>query len=111
MPTATYTYLPSATTESNAREGQIDGASHRALTPIAYTIDEAALISSCSRDVLYRAAGGGLLKIRKLGTRTIVLADDLREFLAALPVGLAADQRNRAARARRGPGLGCLSGS
>ncbi|WP_352872890.1 helix-turn-helix domain-containing protein [Mesorhizobium sp. M1006] len=52
---------------------------------LAYTIDEAVAVSGLGRTSLYLAANEGRLTFRKHGKRTLILADDLRKFLAGLP--------------------------
>jgi excisionase family DNA binding protein len=49
------------------------------------TLFEASIVSGIGRTKLYEAIGNGELKARKLGTRTIVLRDDLLGFLKSLP--------------------------
>ncbi|QDO99096.1 helix-turn-helix domain-containing protein [Ferrovibrio terrae] len=53
--------------------------------PLAYSLDKAAQLSGRSRRQLYRHIESGALIARKDGFRTIVLADDLRAWLDALP--------------------------
>lgn len=50
-----------------------------------YSIPEAAEVASISRTKIYEAIKSGNLVARKHGKRTIILRDDLRAFLAALP--------------------------
>lgn len=57
----------------------------RELQAEGLTLDEATIVSGIGRTKLYEAIGGGQLKARKFGHRTIVLRDDLLKFLAALP--------------------------
>jgi hypothetical protein len=52
---------------------------------LAYTIPEAVPASGLSRSMLYVAIGRGELRAVKYGTRTLVLAEDLRNFLRRLP--------------------------
>lgn len=52
---------------------------------IAYSIEETARIASLGRTALYAEINAGRLRARKAGRRTIVLADDLRAWLASLP--------------------------
>jgi excisionase family DNA binding protein len=52
----------------------------------ALSIAEACAAIGIGRTKIYEAIGQGSLKARKLGKRTIILKDDLRAFLAALPV-------------------------
>lgn len=49
--------------------------------PLAYSIRDAVAVSSISRPRLYQLIREGKLESRKLGRRTIVLADSLRRLL------------------------------
>jgi excisionase family DNA binding protein len=51
----------------------------------AHSINEAAALIGIGRDGVYRAINEGKLVARKFGKRTIILDNDLREFLGALP--------------------------
>jgi hypothetical protein len=53
--------------------------------PLAHSIEEARKLASCGRTTLHHALKSGALRGRKLGRRTIILADDLRNWLAHLP--------------------------
>lgn len=48
---------------------------------VALSIAEAAAASSLSRAYLYCAMNEGRLRYLKMGTRRLILADDLRSFL------------------------------
>ena len=50
-----------------------------------YSIPEAAEVASIGRTKIYEAINNGSLIARKHGKRTIILRDDLRAFLTALP--------------------------
>lgn len=52
---------------------------------LAYSILEAVRVTGVARTKLYAEIGAGRLSVRKLGSRTLILADDLRAFLEALP--------------------------
>jgi hypothetical protein len=52
---------------------------------VAFTIKEAARASGLSRSLLYVAIGRDALRARKCGSRTVILASDLRQFLLDLP--------------------------
>jgi hypothetical protein len=52
---------------------------------IAYTIPEAVAVSGQSRTGIYAAFKNGALIGRKRGSRTVILADDLRHWLESLP--------------------------
>jgi excisionase family DNA binding protein len=58
--------------------------------PAAHTIVEAAREAKIGRTLLYEAIKSGNLKARKVGRRTIIIDDDLRNWLASLPVAGAA---------------------
>ncbi len=51
--------------------------------PLAVPIPEAARLSGCGRSTLYSEISKGNLKVRKVGRRTIVAMDDLRNWLAS----------------------------
>lgn len=51
--------------------------------PLAVPILEAARLSGVGRSKLYQEISLGNLKVRKIGRRTIVAMDDLREWLAS----------------------------
>jgi hypothetical protein len=52
---------------------------------IALTIPEACEVARASRTSLYNAIGRGELQARKRGRRTIVLVNDLRDWIENLP--------------------------
>lgn len=52
---------------------------------LAFSIDEAMAATSFGRQALYDDINSGLLIARKRGPRTIILAEDLAAYLAALP--------------------------
>jgi hypothetical protein len=52
---------------------------------MAYTVAEAAFASGLSRSSLYVSIRSGALITRKCGRRTLVLHDDLVNFLSTLP--------------------------
>lgn len=52
---------------------------------LAYHVNEAVDAGVGSRSELYLAMRLGKLKAKKRGRRTIILRDDLEEYLAALP--------------------------
>jgi hypothetical protein len=60
---------------------QAGAADHR----LAYSIKEAASASGLSRSLLYLAIAQRKLLARKCRGRTVVLREDLQEFLATLP--------------------------
>jgi excisionase family DNA binding protein len=55
------------------------------MQPIALTIAEACSASRIGRTRLYEAIRAGELRARKHGKRTLVLNDDLRQWLESLP--------------------------
>lgn len=54
--------------------------------PLAYDIPATVQVSGIGRTKIYEAIKNGQLKAHKHGTRTLILADDLRAYLASLPV-------------------------
>lgn len=53
---------------------------------LAYSVEESLRLLGISRKKFYAEAKAGRLLLRKSGRRTLVLADDLHAYLAALPV-------------------------
>jgi len=53
---------------------------------LASDIDEACEASGHGRTKLYEAIAEGKLKARKAGTRTLILSDDLKDYLQHLPL-------------------------
>jgi excisionase family DNA binding protein len=53
--------------------------------PLAYTVAEATKAAAVSRTELYRSVQRGELTLRKRGKRSLILADELRRWLADLP--------------------------
>jgi excisionase family DNA binding protein len=52
---------------------------------LAYTISEACQAIGCRRTKLYELIGRSDLDARRLGSRTVILAESLRRYIAALP--------------------------
>jgi excisionase family DNA binding protein len=53
--------------------------------PLSYSISAAARASGISRTVIYEEIGQGRLRAVKRGRRTLILSDDLGQWLASLP--------------------------
>ena len=51
----------------------------------ALSIAEVSTVSGLGRTKIYEAIGAGSLRARKCGKRTLMLPEDLREFLTSLP--------------------------
>ncbi len=70
----------------------------------AYGLDEVSELVGLGRSTLYLEVRAGRLKLAKVGKRSIVLAEDLAEFLAGLRAGKSAGRSiavpNRDARKR-----------
>jgi excisionase family DNA binding protein len=56
------------------------------ITRLVYSLAEACSIANIGRTKAYADIDAGKLKARKNGRRTQILADDLREYVASLPV-------------------------
>ena len=54
-------------------------------TPLAMSIIEAGRLAGVSRSSIYLAIGRGELMVRKSGRRSLILRDDLTEWLQRLP--------------------------
>jgi hypothetical protein len=52
---------------------------------LAFYIDEAQQAGAGSRSEIYEALREGALKAKKRGRRTVILRDDLADYLASLP--------------------------
>jgi excisionase family DNA binding protein len=50
------------------------------------TIHQACEFSGIGKTKLYEAINSGKLKARKAGKRTLILSDDLRDYLSSLPL-------------------------
>lgn len=55
------------------------------MSKLSYSIKEAVEATGIGRTSLYEAIGTGLLKTRKFGAKTLIMAEDLNAFLASLP--------------------------
>ncbi len=57
----------------------------RTIEPIAVTIPDAIRISGLSRSEIYRRLAASDLEAIKSGTRTLILMDSIKRYLASLP--------------------------
>ena len=55
------------------------------MEPIILTINEACQASRTGRTALYAAINSGQLVARKRGSRTMILANDLKQWVDSLP--------------------------
>jgi len=53
---------------------------------LAYSVEEVLSLLPFGRKKFYEEARAGRLKVRKCGKVTLVLADELREYLQSLPM-------------------------
>lgn len=53
------------------------------LAPLAYTIADACRVSTLGKTKLYALIGANKLEVRRIGKRTLVLADSLRRLIEA----------------------------
>lgn len=53
--------------------------------PLAYALPDFLRLAAIGRTKAYEEIAAGRLKVRKNGSRTVVLADDARAYLRGLP--------------------------
>jgi excisionase family DNA binding protein len=70
---------------TGARPSRFAGGKRR-MKPVAYSVPDVLKMIGISRTTLYQLVKTGKLKVRKVGTRSVILSKDLEEWLESLPV-------------------------
>ncbi len=71
--------------------------------PLAYTIGEVCRLANIGRTSVYNEISAGTLRAVKRGRRTLILAEDLHDWIGRLPeFGGASDQTRETAGKARG---------
>lgn len=55
------------------------------ISPLAFSVTEAARRAGIGRTLIYEIINRGELRVKKLGRRSLILADDLQRWLSRLP--------------------------
>lgn len=56
------------------------------MKPIAYSVSDVLKMIGISRTTLYQLVKTGKIRVRKVGTRSVILSKDLEDWLQSLPV-------------------------
>ncbi len=56
------------------------------MKPVAYSVPDVLKMIGISRTTFYQLVRSGQIKVRKVGTRSVVLSKDLESWLDSLPV-------------------------
>ena len=57
------------------------------LPKLGYSVNEFSSVSSVGRSKLYKDINAGILKVRKIGSRTVILPEDGEAYLNNAPIG------------------------
>jgi predicted DNA-binding transcriptional regulator AlpA len=84
-------------TDEDRRALKGSGKTTEAIAPYMLTIPAAQTFSGLSRSEIYRRLADGSIQAVKSGTRTLVLTESLRDYLASLPTATFRRPAQRAA--------------
>lgn len=85
-PTASLVAVPPSAFDKH-KSGATQESGHAITDPLAVSIAQACTLCGISRAGLYRCIAAGQLPTRKLGSRTLIIVEELRTFLSNLPQG------------------------
>lgn len=54
-------------------------------TPLAYSVPDTCRVAGIGKTKVYELLGAGQLRAVKIGAKTLILADSVRDYFASLP--------------------------